>query len=187
MKTDATTYLKKYVALRPGDASAQKNLVIFCMIRKTMPERLRVSSGDKADRVSREFTNNTLKWSCSAVQRKNREGPDRAIAAARRTRHVQRTRLVVPETGRVCKGRGSTRNRSSSIRKYSILSALALCLAKSGDVQQAIVTYEQALAMKPNASRNTKRLRPLSQQNKKTRPLPRIKNTRKDSSNGGWS
>jgi len=40
MKTDATTYLKKYVRSGPAMRRRKKTWVIFCMIRKTMPERL---------------------------------------------------------------------------------------------------------------------------------------------------
>jgi tetratricopeptide (TPR) repeat protein len=190
MKNDATGYLKKYVALRPGDASAQKNLGDILYDQKDYAGalaayRLAIKADPGIKGIYKQYVEMVMQRGAKEEIVKALTG---AIAAGEADAGMYfelgssfQKLAAYPKAIEMYQ-----KSLQLDSKNISILSSLALCQAKSGDVQQATITYEQALAMKPNAVQEYKALGDLYlQQNKKDQAIAAYKKyLEKDSSNG---
>ena len=189
MKNDATSYLKKYVALRPGDAAAQKNLGDVLYDQKDYAGAIAAyRSAIKADPGIRGIYKQYVEM---VMQRGLKEDIIKALTGAIAAGEADAG--MYSELGSSYQKQAAypkaiemyQKSLQLDSKNIAILSALALCQAKNGDVQQATITYEQALAMKPNAIQEYKALGDLYlQQNKKDQAMTAYKEyLEKDSSN----
>ncbi|HEX7510327.1 MAG TPA: tetratricopeptide repeat protein, partial [Chitinivibrionales bacterium] len=172
LKSEATGYLKRFLALRPADASAQKNLGDLLYDQKDFSgalgayrTALKTDPGIKG--VYRHYVE-------LVMQRGTKEEIVKTLTGAIGAGEADAGMYY--ELGSFYQKQG---NFPKAIEMYqkslqldskntAALSSLAQCQAKNGDVQQATITYEQALAMNPNASQEYKALGDLyNQQNKK--------------------
>jgi Predicted N-acetylglucosaminyl transferase len=189
LKNDATAYLKKYVALRPGDAPAQKNLGDVLYDQKDYAGALAAyRSAIKADPGLRGIYKQYVEM---VMQHGTREEIIKALTGAIAAGEADAA--MYSELGSSYQKQAAypkaiemyQKSLQLDSKNTGILSALAMCQAKNGDVQQATITFEQALAMKPNAVQEYKALGDLYlQQNKKDQAIAAYKKyLEKDSSN----
>ena len=171
MKADATVYLRKLVALRPGDAAAQKTLADMLYDHKDFAGalaayRLALKADPGIRGIYKQYVEIVMKEGTKEEIVKALTG---AIAAG------EADAGMYSELGGSFQAQGAYAKAIEMYQKslqldpknVGILGALAVCQAKSGDLQQATITYEQELAMKPGAVQEYKALGDLYLQQKK--------------------
>jgi tetratricopeptide (TPR) repeat protein len=176
MRSDAAVYLKKYLALKPQDAVAQKNLGDMLYEQKDFPGAL---SGYRAAIKADPKINGIYKKYVELVmQRGTKEEIVKALTSAIAANEADAGMYY--ELGSFYQKQAAYSKAVEMYQKaaqmdsknIAVLSALAECQAKNGDVQQATVSYEQAIAMNPLAVHEYKSLGDLyMQQNKKDQAM----------------
>ncbi|HMD69565.1 MAG TPA: tetratricopeptide repeat protein, partial [Chitinivibrionales bacterium] len=177
---DATANLKKYVALNPTDASAQKSLGDMLYEQKDLADALSAyRAALKADPSLKGF----YKRYCELVM--SRGTPDeigKALAGAVAAGEADATMYsslggIYQKEGQYAKAVAMYQKALAlDTRNVSVLSSLALCQAKNGDVNEAVISYEQSIAMNPDATADYKALGDLyTKQNKASQALSMYK------------
>ena len=189
LKNEAAGYLKRYLTLRPGDAAAQKNLGDLLYDQKDFSgallayrTALRTDPGIKG--IYKHYVE-------LIMQRGTKEEIVKTLTGAIGAGEADASMYY--ELGSFYQKQGNfpkaiemyQKSLQLDAKNTAALSSLAHCQAKNGDVQQATISYEQVLAMNPNASREYKELGDLyNQQNKKEPAMSAYKKyIDKDSSN----
>jgi tetratricopeptide (TPR) repeat protein len=189
LKSEAAGYLKKYLALKPGDAAAQKGLGDMLYEQKDFAGAL--SAYRAALKIDPGIKGLYKHYVELVMQRGTKEEIIKTLTGAIAAGEADANMYF--ELGSFYQKQN---NFAKAIEMYqkslqldskniAALSALAHCQAKSGDVQQATISYEQVVAMNPNAVQEYKALGDLyQQQNKKDLAMASYKKyLEKDSSN----
>jgi tetratricopeptide (TPR) repeat protein len=177
---DAAMYLKKYVALDPSDAAAQKSLGDMLYEQKEMTGALNsYRAALKADPSIKGI----FKRYCELVMtRGTPEEISNALAGA--VAAGEADGAMYSSLGAIYQKQGSyakaiamyQKALSLDPRNVGVLSSLALCQAKNGDVNDAVISYEQSVAMNPDATSDYKALGDLyTKQNKASQALSMYK------------
>jgi len=169
---DALNYLKKYAALNPADADAQKNLGDALYGKNDFPGAL------AAYKNALRYNPNIKGFHKKYVELVMKLGkPQEKMPALQGTINAgEADASIYSQLGQIY---SSTQNYSKAIEMYEkasqldpknpgILSPLAECQMKQGDLKGAALTYEQALAMNPNAVDEYKQLGDLYMKQKKS-------------------
>jgi tetratricopeptide (TPR) repeat protein len=180
MKADATLYLKKYLALRPGDAPAQKSLADMLYEQKDFPGALAAYKQTiKADPGMKGFYKQYVDL---VMQHGTKEEVvktiNQAIAAGEADANMYNALGgFYLKQGNYAKAiEIYQKSLQLDPKNLTVLSSLAQCQAKSGDLQQATISYEQAIAMNPLAITEYKALGDLyMQQSKKDQAMASYK------------
>lgn len=169
---DALNYLKKYTALKPADADAQKDLGDALYGKKEFPgalvaykNALRYDPNIKG--FHKKYVELVLKLGKPQEKMPALQGAIKAGEA---------DASIYSQLGQIYNG---AKNYSKAIEMYEkasqldpknaeILSSLAECQMKKGDLKGAALTYEQALAMNPGAVNEYKQLGDLYMKQKKS-------------------
>lgn len=168
----ALVNLKKYVVLKPDDADAQAKLGDLLYDRKDdqnalVAYRNAIKANPSIKGVYKKYVELSMRYGTPDDKAKVLSA---AIAAGEGD-----SRMYV-QLGDIYKAAGKYQNAIPVYEKASqldpkngaILSSLALCQLKTGNLSQASISYEQAIAMNPNANKEYKQLGDLYMQQKKT-------------------
>ena len=170
-KDDALANLKKYAALKPGDAQAQRSLGDMLYERKDAAGALTAyRTALKADPKAKGFYKRYAELVMSSpVQEEKIKVISGAIEAGEADAGMYHTLADIYRSQGLCAKAIPHYQKSIQLdpRDASLLSSLAECQVKSGAVQEAILTYEQATAMNPAANAEHKALGDLYMQQKK--------------------
>ncbi len=171
-KDEALAYLKKYAALKPGDAQAQRSLGDMLYERKDAAGALAAyRTALKANPQAKGFYKRyaELVMSSSPVQEEKTKVLVGAIEANEADAAMYRTLADIYRTQGLCPKAIPHYQKAIQMdsRDPTLLSALAECQVKNGALQDAILTYEQATAMNPAANKEYKALGDLYMQQKK--------------------
>jgi tetratricopeptide (TPR) repeat protein len=188
-KVEAAGYLKKYLALKPEDATAQKNLGDMLYEQKDFAGAL--AAYRMALKVDPKTGGIYKRYVELVMQRGTKEEIMKALSSA--IAAGESDAGMYYELGSYYQKQGTYAKAAEMYQKsiqldpknIAVFSAMAQCQAKSGDVQQATVSYEQAIAMNPLAVQEYKALGDLYlQQNKKEQAMSAYKKyLDKDTSN----
>ncbi len=172
-KDDVLVYVKKYSSLKPADANAQKMLGDMLYERKDnagalTAYRAALKSDPSIKGLYSRYTE--LVTSSGGTEEEIVAVLNGAIAAG------EADAKMYIRLGEIYKNKKDFANASKMYEKASqlnkndaaLLENLAECQAKSGNVSAAVVTYEQAIAMNSQASKEYKALGDLYMQQKKT-------------------
>ena len=167
----ASTYLKKYLALRPDDAPMQVELGnISYDLKDSRGAIAAYNAGLKSDPTSKGFYKKYVELEMtSGTNAEKIVALNGAIAAS------EADAKMYAQLGEIYKKEANYPKAIESLTKASqmdskngdLLASLADCQAKSGDIANAVITYEQAIAMNPAASKEYKTLGDLYMQQKK--------------------
>jgi tetratricopeptide (TPR) repeat protein len=189
-KDEAVLYLRKYAALKPGDPEAQRTLGDLLYDKKDRAGALvAYRTLAKADPKAKGF----YKRYAELVMTDGKEPEvssvlNAAIAAGEGDASMYKylgdrylAQKLYPKAASMYE-----KASQQDPKNGSLLTALADCQIKSGDVSAATLSYEQAIAMNPGASKEYKALGDLYMQQKKTEPAIRSykKYLEKNSDNG---
>ncbi len=177
---DAAAYLKKYAALSPSDAAAQKNLGDMLYDQKDLAGALAAYRlALKADPSIKGL----YKRYCELVM--TRGTPDEtAKALAGAVTAGEADAQMYLSLGAIYQKQGSFAKAVATYQKalaldpknIKVLSSLAQCQAKSGSIDDAVISYEQSIAMNPDATADYKALGDLyTKQNKSSQALSMYK------------
>jgi tetratricopeptide (TPR) repeat protein len=171
-KDEALNYLKKYAALKPGDAQAQRTLGDMLYERKDAAGALAAyRTALKTNPAAKGFYKRYAELvMVSPVQEEKIKVLTGAIEAGEADAVMYRTLADIYRAQGACPKAIPLYQKSIQIdpRDPALLSSLADCQVKSGALQEAILTYEQATAMNPSADKENKALGDLYMQQKKT-------------------
>jgi tetratricopeptide (TPR) repeat protein len=179
-KKDAPVYLKKYLSLKPADASAQKNLGDILYEAKNADGALAAyNAALKADPAIKGFYRQYVELvTVQGVQENIVKALKGAIAAGEADAAMYLT------LGNVYK---TAANYPMAIEMYTkamqldpksteALSSLGFCQAKNGNVKEATITYEQVVTLNPQDFNEYKALADLySKQNKNDQAMSMYK------------
>ena len=176
-KDEALAYLKKYAALKPGDASAQRTLGDMLYERKDaagalVAYRAALKANPAGQRLLQKVCRTGLDRQAPRPRKKKSRSFPGASMRGRRTQPCTR-RLPISIAHRARAPKAIPLYQKSiqiDPRDPALLSSLADCQVKSGAVQDAILTYEQATAMNPNANKEYKSARRSLHAAEKDRP-----------------
>ena len=155
MKNDAAIYLEKYVALKPGDAPAQKSLGDMLYESKNQVGALAAyRAALSADPTLKGFYKRYVEL---VMVRGTPEELVKAMTAA--VNAGEADAAMYSSLGNVYQKQGACARAIDMYNKalqydpknIAILSSVAHCQAKTGNVNEAVITYEQAVAMNPSA------------------------------------
>jgi tetratricopeptide (TPR) repeat protein len=177
-KDDVLSYLKKYTALKSGDAEAQVDLGNILYERKETSGAIAAyKAALKANPASKGF----FKKYAELVMANGTEDEITAVLSGAMNAGEADVKMYVRMGGIYRKQRNFTKavtmyEKASQMdpKNGTLLIDLADALAKSGNLSAAVMTYEQAVAMNPKATLEYKALGDLYMQQKKTDPA--IKN-----------
>ncbi|HUI91430.1 MAG TPA: tetratricopeptide repeat protein [Chitinivibrionales bacterium] len=171
-KTDAAAYLKKYVALRPGDAAAQKNLGDLLYEQKNFEGALAAyQAALKADPEIKGFYKRYVEIVTTLGLTKEIFPAMRgAIAAGEADAQMYETMGNTNAKSGACAKAIEYYQKALQLdpKRVKILSSLAQCQAKMGNTNEAVISYEQAVAMNPDAAEEYRVLGDLYEQQNKT-------------------
>ena len=169
---DALNYLKKFTALKPADAEAQKDLGDALYERKDFAGAFAayqraLTYNPKIKGFYKKYVELVLKYG---------KPQDKLPALQGAINAGEADVSIYSQLGEIYSG---LKNYPKAIEMYEkasqldpknadVLSSLAECQVKKGDLKSAALTYEQALAMNPNAVNEYKQLGDLYMQQKKT-------------------
>jgi len=161
-KKEAAGHLKKYIALKPGTADAQKSLGLLLYEDKDYDGAL------NAFREARKLdpaVNGIYKEYVSILTQKKNDGEmltvgNAAIAAK------EADAITYAAMGDIYIRQGKFADAAKMYKgaldidkqNTNFLAMYAECLAKAGDLKGAVIAYEQVLMMNPNASKEYKEL-----------------------------
>jgi|WetSurMetagenome_2_1015567.scaffolds.fasta_scaffold00119_1 tetratricopeptide (TPR) repeat protein len=176
----ATANLKKYVALAPADATAQKNLGDLLYNQKdTAGALVAYRAALKADPSIKGF----YKRYCEIVMAKGT--PDEigkalagAVAAGEADASMYSSLGAIYQKGTQYPKAAAMYQKALALdpKNVQVLSSLAQCQTKNGDVNDAVISYEQSIAMNPDAVADYKALGDLyTKQNKSSQALSMYK------------
>jgi tetratricopeptide (TPR) repeat protein len=171
-RNEASQYLQKYAALKPGDAEAQKNLGDMMYENKNYTGALAAyRSALAADPSLKGFFKRY-------VELVGAQGtPDELVKALTGAINAQEADAsMYSSLGAVYQKQGAWQKAIDMYQKslqidpknVAVLSSVAFCQAKSGNVNEAVISYEQAVAMNDKAVEEFRALGDLYQQQKKT-------------------
>lgn len=172
-KEEVLSYLKKYSALNPGDAAAQKNLGDkLYEIKDVAGATNAYRAALKADPAIRGF------YARYAELLMNNGGSEAeitsvlngAIAAGEADvkMYMRLGEIYVKLANFVKAGQMFEKASKLDPKNAPLLTSLAECQAKAGNVSAAVMTYEQSIAMNPTANKEFKALGDLYLQQKRT-------------------
>jgi tetratricopeptide (TPR) repeat protein len=171
-KEQALNYLKRYAALKPDDAPAQRTLGDMLYERKDgagalVAYRAALKADPKAKGFFKRYAELALK---SASPQEKIQVLSGAIEANEADASMYRVLADVYRSQGLCDKAIPLYDKSIKIdpRDPKLFSSLAECQLKTGRVNDALLTYEQATAMNPNANTEHKALGDLYMQQKKT-------------------
>jgi len=180
MKADAPVYLQKFVALKPGDAEAQKDLGDMLYDAKNLSGALvayraalaadPTIKGIHKRYVELVMTKGTPEELVKAMTGAIKAGEaDAAMYAS--------LGAVYQKEGAWAKAVDMYQKAiQADPRNTAVLSSLAHCQAKSGNVNEAVISYEQVVAMNPDAAEETRELGDLyAKQNKMSQAIAMYK------------
>jgi tetratricopeptide (TPR) repeat protein len=170
-KTEATTYLKKYVSVKPTDAVAQKNLGDLYYEQKNPDAALAAyQAALKADPAIKGFYKRYVEIiSTKGIPKDVVAAMKGAIAAGEADAQMYETIGVINQKAGAYAKAIEYFQKSLQLdpKNVHVLSALAQCQAKNGNGNDAVISYEQSVAMNPDAIDDFKTLGDLyMQQNK---------------------
>jgi len=152
---DKITYLKKYVALKPADAAAQKDLGDLLYDQKDQAGALiAYRAALKADPSLKGFYKRYVELVTTKGSQEEIGAALAGAAAAGEADAVMYASLgaIYQKSAQYDKAVIAYQKAlNTDQRNLTVLSALALCQAKAGNVNDAVVSYEQATAMNPAA------------------------------------
>jgi len=171
-KPEALSYLRKYTELNPADADAQKGLGNMLYESKDLSGALNAyRAALKADPAVKGI------YARYAEMLMNNAGAEVEIAAvlsgaiaageADVKMYVRLGDIYVKQSNFVKAGQMYDKASQLDPKNASLLTNLADCQAKAGNAGAAIMTYEQAIAMNPQANMEYKALGDLYQQQKR--------------------
>jgi len=161
-KKDAVNHLRKYIALKPGLADAQKNLGLllydekdfdgalaaFREARKADPAVTGIYKAYVSVLMQKKLDSEMLTVGAAAIAAKE---VDAVTYAAMGEIYAKQGRYA--DAAKMYKGALDIDKQNTSL-----LAIYADCLAKGGDPKGAVIAYEQVLLMNPNASKEYKEL-----------------------------
>ncbi len=171
-KKDAPAYLKRYLGLKPADASAQKSLGDMLYDEKNTAGALAAyETALKADPAIKGFYKRYVEL---VMATGSQEAIVKALKGAIAAGEADAPMFV--KLGGVYKAMA---NYSRAIEMYTkalqldprntdALSSLAFCQAKSGNVKDATISYEQVVALNPQDIKQYKMLADLYMKQNKT-------------------
>jgi tetratricopeptide (TPR) repeat protein len=180
LKSDAVIYLKRYLALRPTDAPAEKNLGDMLYEQKDLPGAL--SAYRQALKADPSIKGLYKQYVELMMQRGTKEEIVKTINGAIAAGEADAT--MYNSLAALYQKQGNYAKAIEMFQKalqldpknLTVLSSLAQCQAKSGDLSQAVISYEQAIAMNSLAIAEHKALGDLyMQQNKKDQAMASYK------------
>ena len=169
---DAFMYLKKYAALKPGDAPAQLALGDMLYDRKDNAGALAAYRAVlKADPTAKGFYKKYVELvTKNGTRLEITSALNGAIAANEADAGMYIALGDIYKGEALCTKAIPLYNKASQLdpKNGAVLTSLAECQAKSGSISDAVVTLEQALAMNPGTGKDYKTLGDLYMQQKKT-------------------
>jgi tetratricopeptide (TPR) repeat protein len=179
-KVDAAAYLKKYTSVRPGDALAQKNLGDLLYEQKNFEGALACyQAALKADPAIKGFYKAYVEIVTTlGLSKEILPAMRGAIASGEADAQMYETMGNINKKAGAYPKAIEYYQKALSIdpKKVSILSDLAQCQAKNGNTNEAVISYEQAVAMNADAVEEYKNLGDLyMQQNKANQSIAMYK------------
>ena len=175
---DAISYLKQYVAIKPADAEAQKTLGNLLYDKKSLDEALTAYRAavkadsaikgvykkysviilSKSDAPATEVTSVLI----GAVATGEADAPVYAALGSNYQKRAQYPKAIE------CYQKALQLDS----KNFGLLTPLAVCQTKAGDIQNAVISYEQATTLNPAAVQEYKDLGDLyMQQNKQAQAI----------------
>ncbi len=180
MKTEASVYLQKFVALKPNDALAQKNLGDILYESKKPAGAL---AAYRAALAADPAIKGVYRHYVELVMAKG--APEELVKALTGAiKAGEADAAMYGSLGAVYQKQGAWQKAvemyekaiQADPRNVAMLSSLALCEAKSGNVNEAVISYEQVVAMNPDAIEETRDLGDLyAKQNKMSQAISMYK------------
>jgi tetratricopeptide (TPR) repeat protein len=172
MKGDAALYLHKYVALKPSDADAQKNLGdMFYDAKNYAGAFAAYRAALTADPTLKGFYKRYVELVMTmGTPEELVKAMTAAVAAGEADAAMYASLGSVYQKQGNCAKAIDMYNRSLAIdpKNITVISSLAACQAKTGNLNEAVISYEQSIAMNDKAVDELKALGDLYMQQKKT-------------------
>jgi tetratricopeptide (TPR) repeat protein len=180
MKADAPVYLQKFVALKPADAGAQKDLGDMLYEAKKPAGAL---AAYRAALAADPTIKGVYKHYVELVMTGGT--PDELVKALTGAiKAGEADAAMYSSLGAVYQKQAAWQKAVEMYQKAmqedprntAVLSSLARCQAKSGNVNEAVISYEQVVAMNPEATEETRDLGDLyAKQNKMSQAISMYK------------